>query len=215
MAETVDLRGRQAAAARVQVLADASGRRARLLARAGRATAIVFVLWLAGLALAGIGILPPGDVPLGHVIAGPARPAHGAEAEQPLGGHRASTAAALLQARRAPTSPITSAADARHSRGSPSAGALGAPTGANRPGSTSTGAPAASTPSRHGPSTAAGQSVKQSAPGHTKIAAPGNSANAPGQVKKTITTTSLSPGHSVSAPGRTGARSRSRNGHNG
>src|SRR5438270_9790856 len=66
MAGTVDLRGRQLAPARVPVLADPTGRRARLLARAGRATAAVFVLWLAGLALAGLGILPAGDVPLGR-----------------------------------------------------------------------------------------------------------------------------------------------------
>lgn len=53
MAEIVDLRGRQLAPARPPVLADPSGRRARVLARTGRAIAIVFVLWLAGLALLG------------------------------------------------------------------------------------------------------------------------------------------------------------------
>ena len=74
MAEIVDLRGRQLAPARPPVLADPSGRRARVLARTGRAIAIVFVLWLAGLALAGLGIIPASDVPLGRALAGPQAP---------------------------------------------------------------------------------------------------------------------------------------------
>jgi hypothetical protein len=65
MGEIVDLRGRQPVPTPASVLADPSGRRARRLAHAGRAMVGVFVVWLAGLALAGIGILPAGDVPLG------------------------------------------------------------------------------------------------------------------------------------------------------
>jgi hypothetical protein len=56
------------------VLADPSGRRARLLARAGRAVAIVCLLWLAGLVLAGLGILPASVLPLGRAVAGQAAP---------------------------------------------------------------------------------------------------------------------------------------------
>ncbi len=44
----------------------------RVLAAGGRAVALVFLLWLAGLVLAGLGILPTGDVPLGRALAGQA-----------------------------------------------------------------------------------------------------------------------------------------------
>src|SRR5690242_10771976 len=77
MAEIVDLRGRTPVPAAPPVLADPSGRRARVLARAGRVVAIVFLVWLAGLALAGLGILPAGDVPLGPVIAAQSPPGLG------------------------------------------------------------------------------------------------------------------------------------------
>jgi hypothetical protein len=54
------------------VLADPSGVRARRLAQAGRAIAFLCLLWLAGLVLAGIGILPANDLPLGRAITGAA-----------------------------------------------------------------------------------------------------------------------------------------------
>src|SRR5512142_3376452 len=75
MAEIVDLRGRERVPTRAPVLSDPSGRRARLLARAGRVAAAALMLWIAGLVLAGLGVLPAGDVPLGHVIAGQSPPA--------------------------------------------------------------------------------------------------------------------------------------------
>src|SRR5437868_8388457 len=72
--EIVDLRGRHAVIAAAQVLADPSGRRARMLRRAGRVIAVVFLLWLVGLILAGLGILPAGSVPLAPSVSPSAPP---------------------------------------------------------------------------------------------------------------------------------------------
>src|ERR1035437_636253 len=68
MARVIDLRGQDVASAPAPVLADPSGRRARLFTRGGRVVALLFLLWFVGLALAGLGILPAGDVPLGRVV---------------------------------------------------------------------------------------------------------------------------------------------------
>jgi hypothetical protein len=54
------------------VLADPTGVRARRLTRAGRAIALVLVLWVVGLGLAGLGILPADDLPLGSTLSGTA-----------------------------------------------------------------------------------------------------------------------------------------------
>jgi hypothetical protein len=69
MAEIVDLRGRTPVPVPAPVLADPSGRRARVLARVGRAISLVMLMWVIGLALAGLGVLPAGDLPLGPVVA--------------------------------------------------------------------------------------------------------------------------------------------------
>jgi hypothetical protein len=82
MAEVVDIRGRRALPACAPVLADPSGRRARMLRRGGRCVALLFLLWLIGLVLAGLGILPTGDVPLGGALAGPSSPR---EIPRPIG----------------------------------------------------------------------------------------------------------------------------------
>jgi hypothetical protein len=66
----VDIRGTRLPAAVTPVLSDPSGVRARRLARAGRAIAFLCLLWLVGLGLAGIGILPADDLPLGRAITG-------------------------------------------------------------------------------------------------------------------------------------------------
>jgi hypothetical protein len=68
----IDIRGTRIRPAVPPVLADPSGVRARRLAHAGRAIAFLCLLWLAGLALAGIGILPANDLPLGRAITGAA-----------------------------------------------------------------------------------------------------------------------------------------------
>src|SRR6476619_3353274 len=64
----IDLRGRGPKAVVDPVLADPSGRRARRLRAAGRLVGMLFLLWLGGLALAGIGLLPAGQLPLGEAI---------------------------------------------------------------------------------------------------------------------------------------------------
>ena len=62
----IDLRGsgRSSSEEDFGVLADPSGRRRRGLQRAGRAVAGLFALWLAALALAGLGLLPGVGIPL-------------------------------------------------------------------------------------------------------------------------------------------------------
>lgn len=69
MSEIVDLRGRPVAPAPAPVLADPSGKRMRLLTRVGRVVAVLFLLWIVGLGLAGLGILPASEVPLGRALA--------------------------------------------------------------------------------------------------------------------------------------------------
>lgn len=68
----VDIRGTRMRPPVTPVLADPSGVRARRLARTGRAIAFLCLLWLVGLGLAGIGILPADDLPLGRAITGAA-----------------------------------------------------------------------------------------------------------------------------------------------
>src|SRR4051794_4045981 len=75
----IDLRGQGPGAAGAPVLADPSGRRARRLRAAGRLVGVLFLLWLCGLVLAGIGLLPAGGLPLGTAL----RPA---QAPPPLAG---------------------------------------------------------------------------------------------------------------------------------
>jgi hypothetical protein len=66
----VDIRGQRVRPPVTPVLADPSGVRARRLARTGRAIAFLCLLWLVGLGLAGLGILPAADLPLGGAISG-------------------------------------------------------------------------------------------------------------------------------------------------
>lgn len=54
----VDLRGRTAGASAHSVLADPTGRRRRQLTRLGRGVACLLAVWLCGLGLAGVGLLP-------------------------------------------------------------------------------------------------------------------------------------------------------------
>src|SRR5579884_4275874 len=74
MAEIVDLRGHRAAPVPAPVLADPSGRRARVLARVGRGISLVMLMWVIGLVLAGVGVLPASDLPLGPTVAGASGP---------------------------------------------------------------------------------------------------------------------------------------------
>jgi hypothetical protein len=222
MAEVVDLRGRPSAPGPAQVLADPSGRRARMLARAGRAVAIVFVLWLGGLALAGLGILPAGDVPLGPVISAasppkltrlpapkqPARadlvPAAPASRSGRVAVRVAAWAPIVASVRRVAVAPrhVSGRSTGHgHSRGRSPA----RPKTITSPKIT-TGPTVSTAPSAPPVAAAPGQTTKQTTPGHTHTVTRGSSAAAPGQVKQTTTvaaTTTASPGKSGSAPGQT------------
>ncbi len=65
---------RRRAAPAGSVLSDPSGRRAALLRRAGRLVAGLFVLWLAGLVLAGLGLLPADGLPYPRGLAETGQP---------------------------------------------------------------------------------------------------------------------------------------------
>jgi hypothetical protein len=71
----IDLRGIGEPAASPSVLADPSGRRARRLRVAGRALGTLFLLWLCGLLLAGLGLLPVSDIPFAGSIRAAQEPA--------------------------------------------------------------------------------------------------------------------------------------------
>ena len=64
-ARVTDLRGRVSAGPISPVLVDPTGRRARQLRVVGRMLASVLLLWLCGLVLGGVGLLPLPGVPLG------------------------------------------------------------------------------------------------------------------------------------------------------
>ena len=192
-----------------------------MLARLGRAVALLFTLWLLGLLLAGLGILPAGLIPLGHSVGAQSPPAlpsfpvprlpskSDLAAAKPLSSSAAGTtavhgspaaAAAKLTASTLGAVPGQRGA-AGHGPGSTSrpvkvAGGTGASSGPG--GGAGVGASQGATPP--------GQAVSQSSPGHTNTS-PGNSGSAPGQIKQTSTTsttsTSTSPGQSGSAPGQT------------
>jgi len=70
----VDLRGSARAAPQPSILEDATGRRRLRVRRLGRAVSVVFALWLIALLFGGLGVIPIGSVPLGGVVAPPARP---------------------------------------------------------------------------------------------------------------------------------------------
>lgn len=103
----LDIRGTRVNTAVAPVLADPTGVRARRLARAGRAVAFLCLLWLVGLGLAGIGILPADDLPLGRAITGAApevlgiAPVPAPRRFDPAGGRASGTGAASTAAERA------------------------------------------------------------------------------------------------------------------
>lgn len=222
MGQTLDLRGRTPIPPVQPVLADPSGRRARRLARAGRIVAAIFLIWLVGLALAGLGILPDAYVPFSPAIDGASvpRPAINGRLSPTTADHV--TAGSAVSARptavrhhsaagpriaRRKTSPAAGATPGRHLRrraaitGTPVTRI--APAGSGQTtiagGSAATASHAASArPS--GKLSAPGQTRKLSAPGQTKTAR-GRSSTAPGTVKKTASLTT--PGRSGVSPGHT------------
>ena len=144
-----------------RVLEDASGRRLRRLRWVGRATALLFLVWLAVVILGGLGVGPAERLPLGHLLRPSAGPPPVRDAPQPI----APTPADLEPALPAP------AADRAVVTGAPKSAAPGKSAGAPGQNKTTT------SPGRSG-----------TAPGHTRTAPPGKSGAAPGQTKRTTTT---------------------------
>ncbi len=70
----LDLRGSGEVPPEMAVLADPSGRRARRLRAVGRAVATLLLLWMIGLILAGLGLLPKSAVLLGSALRAPQAP---------------------------------------------------------------------------------------------------------------------------------------------
>lgn len=195
MGEIVDLRGRRLSPATAPVLADLSGRRARVLARSGRAVAVVFLLWLVGLTLAGLGILPSSILPFARALGVQGPPSlHVLPAPRP-------PATSDL----APAKPLSAAPGASRAHSAFRGGHAGVAPGRSATGNVPrrptpiarTVSPGAASHPGRGKSAASGQTVKQSSPGHTKSpGTAGNSGSPPGQAS-TVT----SPGRSGSASG--------------
>jgi hypothetical protein len=226
VANLVDLRGRTSFPVAAPVLADPSGRRARVLAGVGRAVGAVFLLWLLGLLLAGLGMLPSGAIPLGPALRAQSLPAlksfprpaapskSDLAAAKPLSAKSATALGRTLGGAAA----TTGAHDVdTGSRGGAGLGHGHGGSGTVQLGGIHGGAGAAATASGTGTQTGTssattrrtttpGRTVSQSSPGHTRTTS-GNSGSAPGQTKKTTTTTSTATattsGQSGSAPGHT------------
>jgi hypothetical protein len=212
----IDLRGsgRASSEADFGVLTDPSGRRRRGLRQAGRTVAVLFALWLAALALAGLGLLPGAGIPLASRTTADGAP-------PPLGERSPLVAAgdarpALTHVATATVSPIAEPAP-----GAPRATGLARRRAAARerkiarerrvvtvrpvpvatvPAATApASAPPAATPVAHRPATPPGQAEP----------APGHSGTAPGQTRPAKTsapTATPTPVHGKSgtAPGRSG-----------
>jgi hypothetical protein len=187
-----------------------------MFTRGGRVVALLFLLWFIGLALAGLGILPAGDVPLGHVVQQSPAPLAPALRNPPAAYRHATAGSLSAAAQRSLASRLHgqaavavggttaghSRAGARHPGSHGSAGKPGAGTPASgaKPvsGTGVPGAPGTATTKSNG--TAPGRTRKTTTPGYTK------SSTSPGHTKTTITTTTTTtttPGQSGSATGKT------------
>ena len=190
------------------VLADPSGRRARLLGRGGRVVGLVFIAWFCCLVLAGLGLLPAGGIPLGSSVT-PTQPKRLARIPAPRQPSRADLRPAT------PLRSATPAAQATRGSGAGTGGATRAPAttkgtrGSKKakavpaapvaPSVTTPGAANPVTTVPHGSATAPGHSTTTSTtPGHSG-AAPGTTTHA----HTTTTTTTTTSGKSGSAPGQT------------
>jgi hypothetical protein len=173
------------------VLEDASGRRLQRMRWVGRATALLFLSWLALVILGGLGVGPGGRLPLGHVLRASAGPPPLRHLPQPVAPSPADLAPAL------PAPRVTTAGTRTKTTPSVTHGKSAvAPSvthgkSAVAPGHTRTTSTTTS-PGRSG-----------TAPGHTKTAttpAHGKSAAARGQAKRTTTTTT--PTTPTTVPGK-------------
>ena len=158
-----------------RVLEDASGRRLRRLRWVGRATALLFLVWLATVILGGLGVGPGGRLPLGNALRPTAGPPPLRETPVPV----APAAADLVPAQPAPASERA---------------AVTAPPTSATPGKSAT-APGQVKKQTTTPPTATTTTPGKSgaAPGHTKTSTststlPGKSGVAPGRLKRKTTT---------------------------
>jgi len=229
MAQVVDLRGGRPGPPPAAVLADPTGRRARLLARAGRVVGVVFLLWLAGLALAGLGILPAGYLPLAHSVgqapaplAAAQRDSSAATARTTAGAARSAAARSQEALHRQPgvgrttvsqtrvLSPRTGrrTAGPKHGHGTPRTPASAA-AGTSAP----SGAPSAAAAPRS--RSTPGQSRKTATPGYGRSSASPGHATATTTTTSTITTTTTTPTRAGfgSAPGQVATHGRGNAGH--
>ena len=207
---TIDLRGsgRASSGEDFGVLADPSGRRRRSLRRAGRAVTVLFGLWLAALALAGLGLLPDVGIPLASRTTADGAPPPldersplvAAKDSRPALTH-AATATATAKATPTPVAPrCTGPTRPRPTVRERRAAAVRPVPSGTAPAATSpAGTPAAATPAPLRPATA---------PGHA-APSPGHSGTAPGQTrpaKTPVPTATPTPVHGKSdtAPGRSG-----------
>jgi hypothetical protein len=225
-ARVIDLRGVRRPAQPASVLADPSGRRARRLRVAGRVLGSLFLLWLCGLVLAGLGLLPVSDVPLAGSLRAADEPAQvphlpsarrptgaGLELAQPLSEVRDAVAGAARSAGDASaTGAGRRSAATRAQQGATGAGHRDAltsrarGTGANGAGSHASHRSPAS-PSAGGGSTATTPSTGSTSSGTTHgngHAYGGGGATAPSSGSGTTRGQSATPhGSSASAPGHT------------
>jgi hypothetical protein len=199
----IDLRGAHPRVAPSSVLADPSGRRARRLRIAGRAVASLFLLWLCGLVLAGLGLLPVSDVPLAGAIR---------VAEEPAQPSRLATPLPPSRADMRPARPLPSAGAAVHGAQG-GAGAHGAPAHAGsgagaRHGRLRDGTIARGRPSTRGTHTSSAPHATPTAShtGQPSTATPTSSSSG------TKTKTGRGRGHTTASPGA-GGRGRSTSTH--
>ncbi|MEA2387644.1 MAG: hypothetical protein QOG41_417 [Thermoleophilaceae bacterium] len=165
----IDLRGMRAPAAAPSILVDPSGRRARRLRVAGRILGSLFMLWLCGLLLAGLGLLPVSDIPFAGAIRAAQEPAQLSKLPSP----RSASEADLRPAR--PLSSLAAAAD------SVASGARRGAASARSGGSVSARGGASSAARRHDAAGVAGRGSTRGTSGSPSSSAssPGNSANTP------------------------------------
>lgn len=189
-ARILDLRGAPAARpATLAVLEDRTGRRRARMRRIGRATALLFALWLAVLVLGGLGLVPVGGIPLAGALKPPTQPPpldHRIVRPQPRAAARGLTLRSVEPARRRAV--LKRSSDAR--RGLRSDGSRGAP--ASRPGTSPRGR---------------GQTLRPaSSPGAGTrgASAPGRLGTVPGGGTSNNVERSTQPGRSTTAPGQTG-----------
>jgi hypothetical protein len=162
----IDLRGTRGPIPSPAILVDPSGRRARHLRVAGRVLGSVFLLWLCGLLLAGLGLVPASDIPFAGTIRAAQEPAQLSQLPSPRPGSRADLR---------PARPLRSLSDAA---GSVASGARdGAALNRGAAGRTSAGSTAAalsrrSDAARNGGSRSTGSGAPTSSPGSSQSSAP-------------------------------------------